>query len=140
MTVAEASSAYALARAALERAAAELQAALESELAQLTEQLPAELRAVAAAVAAEFGLEQADLLGRNKRRDLVEARFALMAIAQQACPRYTSVKLAACFGRDHAMVSYSAAAMRRLCDSDPRYRARITRIRLALRGLQGARR
>ena len=134
MTVADATAAYESARAAFERAAADLRAALDLEVSRLTDDLPPELRAVADAVAAEWQVERADLLGRSRRREHVEPRFALLVIAGEACPHYSREHLAAHFHRDHGMIAHAAKAVRRLCDCDPNYRARVARIRAALAG------
>ncbi len=132
MTVAAANAAYETARAAYLRAADDLRAAIDAETIELASDLPEEVLAIVRAVAAEFRVEVAELLGRSRRREHTEPRFAVIGLSQERCPHYGQHRLAACFGRDHNMVPHSVAAMTRLIDSDPRYRASIARIRATL--------
>jgi len=132
MTVAEATAAYQTARAAFVRAAEDLRAAVEAEAAALLGGLPGDLQSLAEAVAAEWDVEIVDLLGRSKRREHAEPRIALLALARAACPHHTLERLGQWFGRNHGTILHAQAAVRRLCDSAPVYRARVARVRAAL--------
>ncbi len=132
MTVVDATAAYETARVAYLRAADDLRAALEAEAASLLDGLPADLHRLAAVVSAEWQVEICDLLGRSKRREHSEPRIALLALARAACAHYTLERLGRWFRRDHGTILHAQAAIRRLCDSDPVYRARVARVRAAI--------
>lgn len=136
MTVAAAAAAYELARANYEKAAQDLRDALACEVQTLAGTLPPPLRALAAAVAAEFGVEQADILGLSRRRDYIEPRHVLFALSRELFPHYGIIALGRFFNRDHGTILNSERGLRRLLATDIRFAERVARIRAAVRAAE----
>lgn len=125
--------------------AQEIQTSVESIIGQINalhvaiEAMKAEVRGIAStwppgfgevedAVVVEFGISHAELHGRSKRRDISDARFALMLMLTESV-RGRPDTICRFLNRDRSMADYGIARAKALAFSDPAYRAKIEKLR-----------
>lgn len=78
-------------------------------------------------IAAEYRLTRDFLLGRSKRRDIVEARFvAMAAIRDQLRLSYPDV--GAIFNKDHGSVMHGCRQVQNYLETDRKFKARWPRV------------
>jgi chromosomal replication initiation ATPase DnaA len=94
------------------------------------------LRSVAAATAAEFGIDEADLLSDCRRRRFVWPRQAAYLAATQLGASLN--RAADVLGRDHSTVHVGARTAAQRCSANPEYAQKVDAVLARLSGSQEA--
>jgi chromosomal replication initiator protein len=89
------------------------------------------LACIVGAVALEFGVTRAELLGDGRSRQHVRARQAAMLLARDLAQRSTTV-IGRALGRDHTTVIHGTARARELAATDPDFAKRLAAARKTL--------
>lgn len=103
-------------------------AAMKLEVRGIASTWPPGFGDVEDAVVVEFGISHAELHGRSKRRDISDARFALMLMLTESV-RGRPDTICRFLNRDRSMADYGIARAKALAFSDPVYRAKIEKLR-----------
>lgn len=98
----------------------------DCHLRQATRPMPSTIDRIVAAVAAEFGISRADLLGDCRRREFVRPRFAAIHLIREITGK-SLPEIGAAFRRDHTSILH---ALRKPLDADAT--ARVARVREAM--------
>lgn len=81
------------------------------------------------AVAEEFGLTPAAILGPNRNKDVSFARHVAMYLSRELLPEMNTTLTGAAFGgRDHATIVYACQRVRPMMDLDPELKALVSRL------------
>lgn len=74
----------------------------------------APVRQIIASVATAFGLTPADLVGKGRRAEVVQARYAAIHAVRQAKPHFSLSQIGSAFGgRDHSTVFHALRKVER---------------------------
>lgn len=84
--------------------------------------VPREVVIVQGIVARRFGITRAQLVSRDRRREVSMPRLIALALAH-TFTRLTTARLAAAFGRDHGMVHHARRTVNGWCETDPTIKA-----------------
>jgi chromosomal replication initiation ATPase DnaA len=72
----------------------------------------APVRQIIASVAAAFGLTPADLVGKGRRAEVVQARYTAIHAVRQAKPHFSLSQIGGAFGdRDHSTIFHALQKM-----------------------------
>lgn len=84
--------------------------------------VPREVVIVQGIVARRFDITRAQLISRDRRRQVSMPRLIALALAA-TFTRLTDARLAAAFGRDHGMVHHARRTVAGWCETDPTLKA-----------------
>lgn len=72
------------------------------------------VRQIIASVAAYFGFTPADLIGKGRRAEIVQARYAAIHAVRQAKPHFSLSQIGSAFGgRDHSTIFHALRKVER---------------------------
>ena len=89
------------------------------------------LESIQHVVASQFGLTNADLLGKKRSRRFAEPRMIAMFLARELTS-HSSTEIGAAFGRNHATVLYAEKQIPELCRYNEDIRSAVSQLRRQL--------
>ena len=75
-----------------------------------------------------YNLEKADILGRKRKREIVQARQVVMYLAKELTDASLAAIGAEVGGRDHSTVIYAERAIGNLLDTDAHFKSELEEI------------
>lgn len=86
--------------------------------------------AILYSVAKSYGMTAGDLLGRNKRAEVVLARHSAMSIMRDQC-KLTHQAVGDIFGRDHGTSLHACKNVRNWMQTDAKFRSKFVEVMAA---------
>lgn len=84
---------------------------------------------VVAAVAAEYGVDPSEVLGRSRVKSLATARNVAMFLTRECFDHFSYPEIGRQFDRDHTTVMSGCRRVALRLKTDPRLAARVARLR-----------